>query len=286
MRLRIAALSVALLAIVVGSLPAAAASTNLFENPKHYDLSLGDSIAFGYQQAKFNALFPNEDPASFDTGYANDFAASLRNGGIELVNYGCPGETTWSFINGPCPYPFALHNAYSRPSQLATAVAFLHAHPDQVSPITIDIGSNDATQALEPVCLDPRTAQACAAAVATLLPQIARNLTTILTALHSASPRSEIIVLDLYNPLAVLAASSDQIATLINGTIRTVVESQGARLADVFGSFNPVGPSEVPTLCALTGICTALQDTHPSDAGYAVIADKLMDASTYRPLGD
>jgi lysophospholipase L1-like esterase len=283
LRVRLIAILVALVAVAAGAVPVGAASNNQFSTPHHYYLSLGDSLAFGFQQAKFNQLFPNEDPAAFNTGYANDFAASLQlvNGGIRLVNYGCPGETTGSFINGGCPYPFALHNAFTKNSQLDTAVAFLDAHPGQVSPITIDIGSNDVTHALVPICLDPTQAQACAAAVQTLLPVMAGNLSTIIATLHAASPRSEIIVLDLYNPLAVVAPASDQIAAEIDNTIQTVASSQGARLADVFGTFNPGGPAEVATLCVLTAICTPLQDTHPTDTGYAAMALKLWQASGY-----
>lgn len=283
MRFRLIALIVALVAVVAGAVPAGASSNSEFSTPHHYYLSLGDSLAFGFQQAKFNALFPNEDPAAFDTGYANDFAASLQlvNDGLRLVNYGCPGETTVTFIRGGCPYPFALHNAFTKSSQLATAVAFLDEHPGQVSPITIDIGSNDVTQALVPICLDPTQTQACVAAVQTLLPVLAGNLTTIIATLHAASPRSEIIVLDLYNPEAVVAPASDQIAALINSKIQTAVLAQGARLADVFGTFNPGGAAEVPTLCVLTAICTPLRDTHPTDPGYAAMALRLWQASGY-----
>lgn len=283
MRLRLAALCAVLVATIAGSLPAAA-SAGQFPNPRKFDLSLGDSLAFGFQQAKFNAIFPNEDPSAFNTGYANDFAAMLQQtrDSVQLVNFGCPGETTVSFINGPCPYPFGLHNAYTQGSQLATAIAFLKANPDQVSPITIDVGSNDVTQALIPVCLDPTQAAACGAAVQALLPRLGGNLAAIIADLRAASPRSEIIVLDLYNPLAVQFPATDQIAATINTVIQSAATSQGARFADVFSTFNPGGPTEAATLCLLTAICTALQDTHATDAGYAVMALKLWQASGYR----
>jgi lysophospholipase L1-like esterase len=289
MRLRLAALSVVLVATVASALPAAASSSGQFTAPKHYYLSLGDSLAFGYQQARFNAQFPAEPPTAFNTGYTNDFAALLRfsRHNITTVNYGCPGETTTSFINGPCPYPFALHNAYSQPSQLATAIAFLRSHPNQVSPITIDLGSNDATHDLIDVCTEPTVFVACVTAhLPALLTKLGTNLGTILAALHAASPRSEIIVLNIYNPLAVFNPLSDQFASLIDSTIHAAATSQGVRVADVFSAFNPSGPAEVPTLCLLTAICTALHDTHPTDAGYAVMALKLWQASGYARQDD
>ncbi|HVS06897.1 MAG TPA: SGNH/GDSL hydrolase family protein [Candidatus Dormibacteraeota bacterium] len=283
MRLRLAAISVALLAVVAGAMPAAASSNQQTEPGKYY-LSLGDSLAFGFQQATFNRIYPNERPDAFHTGYTNDFARLLKSArpGIKTVNYGCPGETTVSFINGPCPYPFALHNAYTQPSQLATALAFLGSHPNRVSPITIDLGSNDATHDLIEACPDPNTFVACVTArLPALLNKVGTNLATIVATLHAASPTSEIIVLDLYNPLAVSIPASDQFATFIDNTIKLAATSQGARVADVFPVFNPSGPAEVPTLCLLTAICTSLHDTHPTNAGYAAMALTLWQASGY-----
>src|SRR5947209_6826459 len=91
-------------------------------------------------------------------------------------------ETTSSFINGPCPTPVAfLHSGYSG-TQLATAIAFLRSHPGQVSPITIDIGPNDAG-VVEQLCGVPPftpTSLACVSAnLPALLNQIGANLSTI-----------------------------------------------------------------------------------------------------------
>jgi lysophospholipase L1-like esterase len=284
MRARLAAISVALFAVIAGAVPAAASSSDQSSEPGHYYLSLGDSLAFGYQQARFDALYPNEDPRAFHTGYTNDFAARLKlvRPGIKTVNYGCPGETTVSFISGPCPYPFALHTGYTRPSQLATAVAFLRAHPNKVSPITIDLGSNDATHDLIDACPNPSTFVACVSGrLPALLNKVGTNLATIVATLHAASPTSEIIVLNLYNPLAVSIPSSDLFAAYIDATIKTAATSQGARVADVFSVFNPSGAAEVPTLCLLTAICSALHDTHPTDFGYLAMALVLWRASGY-----
>ena len=45
------------------------------------------------------------DPATFDTGYVDDFASRLArlSPGIQVVNDGCPGETSVSLINGNGP---------------------------------------------------------------------------------------------------------------------------------------------------------------------------------------
>ena len=124
-----------------------------FNPPKQYYLALGDSEAFGFQDAKFQQeIHTNSyDPASFSTGYVDDFAAMLRTirPHIQMVNFSCPGETSATFIGGNCPFhntsrPLPLHNNYPLVTpQLAAAMDFLRDHRGKVSPITIDIGSND-----------------------------------------------------------------------------------------------------------------------------------------------
>ena len=109
-----------------------------------YYLALGDSIAYGIQPTKVRS---GARPSDFDTGYVDVLAARLRkrSPGLQVVNYGCPGESTVTFSRGGCP-AFAdrvkLHDAF-RGSQLAAALAFLRAHPGEVSPITLTLFGND-----------------------------------------------------------------------------------------------------------------------------------------------
>ena len=121
-------------------------------------LALGDSLAFGYSQAKFESLLPSEPPSAYNTGYVDDFAHLLKLGNpkLEVINDGCPGETTESFIKGPCEYQLAypLHHPYvggPTSSQLSDALAYLQANPN-TNPITLDIGANDALGVIEHTC--------------------------------------------------------------------------------------------------------------------------------------
>src|SRR5512145_2391275 len=116
-----------------------------FNPPKSYYLALGDSVTYGYQQSKVGL-----PPAAFDTGYVDDFAVLLRQirPGITTVNFGCPGETTGSFILGPClwtTFGERLHDDFTG-SQLDAAVGFLRAHPGEVSPITITLWGGDVRE--------------------------------------------------------------------------------------------------------------------------------------------
>src|SRR5215831_10889294 len=69
-----------------------------FNPPKSYYLSLGDSLAYGFQSFKFAEGLP---PSAYNTGYTDVFGAQLQQirPGIITVNYGCPGESTESFVS-------------------------------------------------------------------------------------------------------------------------------------------------------------------------------------------
>jgi hypothetical protein len=95
--------------------------------PQQYYLALGDSIAYGVQPAKASAGLP---PSGFHTGYVDVFAARLRALApkIRVVNYGCPGESTKTFIAGGCPWLAErrqLHDAFLG-AQLAVPAAAMH----------------------------------------------------------------------------------------------------------------------------------------------------------------
>lgn len=268
------AFTMALIALYLA--PTAGAS-----NGQRSYLALGDSLAFGYSQVKFNSLFPNENPAAYNTGYVDDLGKVLRllNPSLQTVNDGCPGETTDSFINGPCQYQllFPLHHPYGggpASSQLSDALAYLGAHPGKVSPITLDIGANDALGVIKGLCnLEPL----CIAGQApTLFAHVGTNLGTILAQLRAKAPKAQIIVLGLYNPFGSTLAGTDLLTAQLNGVMRNVAAGFGARFADPLPLFNPPGALEQPTICLLTNMCTPLVDIHPTDLGYAVLAGTIL----------
>jgi lysophospholipase L1-like esterase len=279
------AVGAALLLASTGTVQAAG-----FNPPKHYYLALGDSLAFGAQLGKFFGELASGtyDPASFNTGYVDDFAARMRSldPALQTVNLSCPGESTASFA-GTCFFRalgFPIKVNYSG-SQESAALAFLHAHPGQVSPITIDLGLNDA----QLPCVSPTFSVDVAcfrAAMPAALQSVAANLPRILDELHGASPSSEIIVMTFYNPFFGVDPSTDALVAAMNGEIAGIASARGMRVADVFSAFNRTG-DEASTLCALTFYCTPpIYDEHPTDAGYAVMADQFWAASGYARLAD
>ena len=131
--------------IVIGS--ASSGASQAVSGPKQYYLALGDSITYGYQAYKHEAGLP---PSAFNTGYVDVFAARLREiqPGITVVNYGCPGESTRSFLKGPCPWTEfgeQLHDSFIG-SQLDAALSFLRTHPGEVTPITLTLWGNNVRE--------------------------------------------------------------------------------------------------------------------------------------------
>jgi len=268
----------------------AAAASPAFSLPQHYYLSLGDSLAFGYQQFKVDAQLPNVHPATFNTGYTDDFAAMLAvvRPDVQTENYACPGEITSEFLSSPgCPsYPFPIHASYSG-SQLDAAVAFLKAHPGQVNPITVSMGSNDVERVVQ-ACggFTPAGISCAVPKLPGVVSQAGVNLARIFATLRQAAPNAEIIAVQPYNPVAVnpdLAATSNLVIQALDKAIAQGGAPAGVILADAFTPFD-LAPNQPATLCRLTLMCTASPGIHASDGGYAVIAQQIWNVSGYNKL--
>jgi hypothetical protein len=160
----------ALVALSAMAVPSIAAAKKPKKVSETY-LALGDSLAFGYSQQLFNENEKTgESPTAFEHGYASDYFNLVNGQGkIQLVNDGCPGETSASLIgNGPllkeiqeanpavtgeapCGYHYTeglpLHNEYGAgESQLESAVKTVVTEALKGTPvkaITLDIGAND-----------------------------------------------------------------------------------------------------------------------------------------------
>lgn len=167
---------VALSAMAVPSI--AAAKTKKTKVTSTY-LSLGDSLAFGYSQQLLNENAKNgENPVNFEHGFANDYLGLVNEKASkqgQLVNLGCPGETSESLIGdnpallaemnklarkhisepitgeAPCAYHYTdglpLHHEYGgSESQLESAIETIKAEKAAGKPvrdISLDIGAND-----------------------------------------------------------------------------------------------------------------------------------------------
>jgi lysophospholipase L1-like esterase len=266
----------------VASTSAGSTSTPSASPNYGYYLSVGDSLAFGFQAAKFEQELKARTyaPASFNTGYSDLVLKALQaqTPGLVGTNLGCPGETTVTYLQGGCVTTKAgeaLHVSYAG-AQDAAAVAFLRKHSGP-GLITVALGANDLNNTLTScpdlsvACIEPK--------LPAVFSQVQTNLTKIVGHLHAAAPAAKIVVLQLYNPYAVSVAASDLVAQALNEQIADAARASGASLADAYTVFNPGGASEKTTLCRLTAYCTALKDIHPTDAGYAELATLFLTAA-------
>jgi lysophospholipase L1-like esterase len=252
----------------------------VYKPPQSYYLALGDSITYGFQPNKADAA----PPSAFATGYVDVFAARLRklSPKIQVVNYGCPGESTVTFTRGGCEGlgdGAKLHDAF-RGSQLEAAMAFLRGHPGQVSPVTLSLFGNDWFPAFDSC---KGKLDAC---VRKRAPGVIRSfgsrLTSILERLRAAAPNAEIIVTGAWNIDPDLLAQLRPVYRSLDAAIARAATASRARFANTRAAFNPPGSlqTQKARLCTFSFICSK-GDPHPTDAGYRAIADTVMVASGY-----
>lgn len=258
---------------MAGAAPAAAKAP---ASPRYY-VSLGDSLAFGYQP---DLVAAGDLNAADYRGYAEDYAAMRPH--LSLVNYGCPGETSASMLFGGCPWPGTLHDGYgTAPSQAAAAVAFLTAHPGQVDLISIDIGSNDLLQ-LVGGCAGNSDPLACIeGGVTATLGTLATNYARLLGELTAAAPDAKIVLFNYYNPLALQLPGSDALVAAASGVVTRLAGQFHAAVADAFTAMNHAAgsPAERAFLCSRTWECTSYRNIHPTDLGYRALAIALHHAA-------
>ena len=171
-------------------------------------------------------------------GYPDQLAARLRGSlpHLRLVKLGCSGETTSTMIHGGiCRYPAG--------SQLAQAARFLRAHRGRTALITIDIGANDPNS-----CILTGGLSSVLPCAVSRLPQVGRNLSTILATLRAAAGQRVLIVgMTYYVPELGLwhtGKTGRQIAILTgavaagaNQLLVARYRHYGARVANVFAAF-------------------------------------------------
>ena len=254
----------------IAAAPAGAATSN----GARYYLSLGDSLAQGYQP--IGGPWSPLGSVGYNQGYADQLLKLVRDRyeHLRLVKLACGGETTTTMIVGS-PW---CGSGFAAGSQLAEAEAFLQAHRGEVAFVTLDIGGNDLTS---PDGGGPAATQI--------------NLPRILAQLRDAAgPDVPIVGMNYYHPflpdvwfgthnVAALAGAVGAI-TAFNDLLASLYAAAGDPVADVESVFSTtdVGdadgdgvPEDVERVCAWTWRCASPPhgpDIHPDTAGYGVIA--------------
>jgi lysophospholipase L1-like esterase len=239
-------------------------------------LALGDSVTFGYID---NAGYEYFYPTNF-VSYADYVGLASK---VDLVDAGCPGETTSSFISSTGPdngcrayrQAFPLHVAYGS-TQLDFATNFLR-HRRGTRLVTINLGANDGLLLEEQCNFDPTCIEN---GLPQVLATVAANMNIILSDLRATGYRGRIIVINYYS-----LDYSDPFGTLLTSELNQAITSSastyGAEVADVFSAFqaaasnqfaqgktcvagllNNSNPATNPPSC----------DVHPSQSGHKLMA--------------
>ncbi len=237
--------------------------------PKQRYLALGDSLAFGYQP-----------DINYDDGYANDFYNNLQSQGVnKIANLSCPGESSTTMINGGCPYPLLRKFPYIG-SQLNAALSYLTHYPGQVSPVTLDVGSDDITSDINTSTCVINTKK-----FASDLATLDANLTqTILPKLHNAlvvngKRTGDLIMMNYYDPYQNLCPNTVSYMQVFNQHLARDVNGYGS-IADVFSAFGGVTAPNTH-ICSYTWECSIFHNVHSTDAGYSVIASAFERVAGY-----
>ncbi|MBY8883522.1 SGNH/GDSL hydrolase family protein [Streptomyces sp. PTM05] len=279
----------ALLPAAVCATPASAAPTHPAHTRTHYYLSLGDSLAAGYQpDAKTNVP---------GVSYTDQLYQRLKKNdpGLVHVQLGCSGETTTTLLDGGiCSYSGAR-------SQLDAATAFLRQHRGQVTTVTLDIGANDVDGCFSASGIDTGCVLKGLATVTKDVPRIAAELRA------AGGPGPRYAGMTYYDPFLAtwllgssghtLADLSVPLADTLNTVLSTAFRINGFRVADASAAFQtndfaPVDapglgtvPENVARICALTWMCTPYEDIHATRQGHALLADVFQRALEARGTG-
>jgi lysophospholipase L1-like esterase len=255
---------------------------------RHDALVLGDSVAFSYIASVGYEYFYT-DPENF-IGFPDDLG---RRFDLDVVNAGCPGETTGSFLSSAAPdngckeyrklYP--LHVNYSS-TQLQFATKYLKSHRE-VRLVTITLGANDGLL-LEASCAsEPTPAQVteCIEAGApAMLAMVAENIGTILASLRATGYAGAIVVTNYYS-LDYSDVAGTALTADLNAAIAAPASAYGAVVADVFTAFQAVAsrPAFGGKTCN-TGLLNPdvydqfVCNIHPAQTGHRLIAKAIARA--------
>lgn len=248
-------------------------------------LALGDSVVFGYITQAGHAYVN----ASNFIG-SPEYLAGLI--GADMVNAGCPGETTSSFLsstggdNGCRAFRsvFPLHAAYAS-TQMAFAIQFLREHR-RVRLVTIGLGANDAFLLQKACATDPNPDQCIEAGLPAVLASVGSNLATILAELRATGYGGVIVIANYYS-LDYSDPANTALTALLNQAIAAPAKVYGAVIADVFSAFqkvvsNPVVGGKTCNAGLLNvdpqDPTESLCDIHPTQSGQRLIAKTVAGA--------
>jgi lysophospholipase L1-like esterase len=279
------AVGLVLLLLVASTFALAVRAASGAPDAPSYYVSLGDSLARGWQ--------PGSDGHSRDTnqGYVDDVASSLasRHLGLATVKLGCAGETSGTMLAGGICH-------YAHGSELGEAEAFLRAHKGKIAAVTVNIGDNDVEQCLVHSHIDSACVNREMAGVQARVPKIAQRLRA------AAGKGVPIVGLTDYDQFLAywlsgaagqrLAKRSVRIIGRLNRAIDAIYAQNGVRVADASRAFSTSDlthftslrghgrvPVAVARVCRWTWACSGPPigfNDHANATGYRVLGKVIL----------
>ena len=267
------------IAVSMSSLAARVEGQSLRSNAPVY-LALGDSYPFGSRCNTTPCLAPG--PASLDTAKNDNFFVGYPEYvqlmiDRPLINAGCPGEFTSSFLTlgaltGPaCPHARELgllHIEYAG-SQMEFAEDYLRTH-DRVRLVTLQLGGPQTTDFFQACGSNPTC-------ILNGLPAhtawLVTDMTSILSRLRAAGYSGQIIFVEY--PSTNYNSFTSQILAQLYQAILPVLDAYGAQKAPVYDVFRVAAAPFGGNSCAaglLITTATGLCNVHPTAAGHQLIA--------------
>ncbi len=245
-------------------------------------LDIGASVSVGVQPTP---VVPHGQPTN--RGYANRLVTLEAAKGVtlKLTQLGCPGESIATMLHGPDP-------CYLAPdTQLSDAVAFLRAHHNAVTLVTVDLGFNTLDVCFRHIDIDLTCVNPQLAILRQQLAQVMRTL------IRAAGSHVTFIGVDHYNPYLTKAVKEGA-SEVFAGNSVTAIRQMNQAFAQVYGSFSiamadvasafhesdthripkpghEAVPANVHYECSFTWMCSPRPygpNIHPNDAGYQAIA--------------
>lgn len=265
------------LALALGALAPALAG------PVQTYVALGDSIAFGQTDVA---------PIGFgDQGYVKPYANWLatRDGGVRpnVINLAIPGETSSTYFTGITPPDWqrfvAVNRNYTDLNQSQSSLFQDRARAELaaghvISHVSFALGANDFFRLTQnPVdFFFHQTQQQQEAKLTQLFADIRQNYTNALKAIRAVAPNAALLLLDYYNPFGAQGNNDPE-----NLVVQKFADIHRQILADEAAQFHAkvvlISPSFVGHELELTHISAG--NVHPTDHGYQLIADGLIQAS-------